>query len=300
MIELSGTRDVRRHVQVMPADPAAAAELTSWTAQEDTTLDLSSLDASGVDLSDSDLAMALLTESCLKDAILSGTDLYRAHLERAVLDRADLTHASLVKAVLDGARMRAAVLSEADLGSAELAECDARSASFRRARLNGASFLNTRLEGADLTDASVQETTFDVLLDDHTVLRGLHGTVYGPARIHEKGSPRELAGLELELWLNRHGASVQVLNSPAGAVTYYALISDAYPRSNPEGIVRRRRAGDFTSDEAFTHNLRWEPTEYLRLYELGHNEEDHVEITEDEANQFISRITAKLRGKSPG
>lgn len=279
----------------MPSDPDAAAELTSWSGQEDTTLDLSGLDASGADLTGTDLAMGLFTQSRLVGAILVDSDLYRAHLESAVLDRADLTRASLVKAVLDGASMQAAVLSDTDLGSAELAEVDARSASFRTARLNGASFLNARLEGADLTDATVQETTLDVLLDEATAVQGLSGTVYGPARIDEHGSLRELAGLELELWLNQRGASVQVLNSPADMVTYYALVSNDYPRSNPQGIVRRRRAGDFTSDEAFTRNLRWEPTEYLRLYELGHNDDDHVEITAEEAHRFISMVTRKLR-----
>lgn len=298
MIELSGIRDVRRRVRTMPSDPDSAAELTSWSGQEDTTLDLSGLDASGADLSGADLAMGLFTQSRLPGVILVGSDLYRAHLENAVLDRADLTRASLVKAVLDGASMQAAVLSEANLGSAELAEVDARLASFRTARLNGASFLNARLEGADLTDAAVQETTLDVLLDERTVVRGLSGTVYGPAHIEEHGSLRELAGLELELWLNQRGASVQVLNSPTNMVTYYALVSDDYPRSSPEGIVRRRRAGDFTSDEAFTRNLRWEPTEYLRLYELGHNDDEHVEITEEEAHQFISMITRKLKNEA--
>lgn len=289
-----------RIVRMMPPDAEAAAALGEWLEQADSLLDASALDLSQADLSGADLAMALLTQTVLRNAKLVGTDLHRAHLEGAVLDGADLTRASLVKAVLDGASMQGAVLSEANLGSAELAEVDARSASFRTARLNGASFLKARIEGADLTDAAVQETTLDVLLDERTVVRGLSGTVYGPAHIEEHGSLRELAGLELELWLNQRGASVQVLNSPTNMVTYYALVSDDYPRSNPQGIVRRRRAGDFTSDEAFTRNLRWEPTEYLRLYELGHNDDEHVEITEKEARQFISMITRKLQNEATG
>lgn len=73
-----------------------------------------------------------------------------------------------------------------------------------------------------------------------------------------------------------------------GEMTYFAKISDGYPRHSPRGIVRRRvDDGGGTHDESFTRNLRWEPTEYLRLYNLGHNEIDHVRITEIEAAAFI-------------
>jgi hypothetical protein len=81
-----------------------------------------------------------------------------------------------------------------------------------------------------------------------------------------------------------------------GEMTYYAKISDGYPRQSPRGIVRRRVDGDHTYDEAFTRNLRWEPTEYLRLYDLGHNDIDHVGITEIEAAAFIESLTEKLTG----
>ncbi|OKI96664.1 hypothetical protein AMK10_08140 [Streptomyces sp. CB02058] len=98
------------------------------------------------------------------------------------------------------------------------------------------------------------------------------------------------------MWLNSRGASVSVLNSPPGTVTYHARVDDEFPRERPAGIVRRRRAGNSLSDEVYSRNLRWEPTEYLRLYELGHNDDDHVEITEEEANRFILRTRAKLQG----
>ncbi|MGW9303881.1 hypothetical protein ACWHA3_24075 [Streptomyces cyaneofuscatus] len=84
-----------------------------------------------------------------------------------------------------------------------------------------------------------------------------------------------------------------------GEATYFAKISDGYPRHSPRGIVRRRVEDDGrTHDEAFTRNLRWEPTEYLRLYDLGHNEIDHVRITEIEAAVFIESLTEKLIGAS--
>ncbi|WNF27164.1 hypothetical protein RI138_10105 [Streptomyces sp. C11-1] len=80
-----------------------------------------------------------------------------------------------------------------------------------------------------------------------------------------------------------------------GEMTYFAKISDGYPQHSPRGIVRRRVDDDGrTHDEAFTRNLRWEPTEYLRLYDLGHNETDHVRITEIEAAAFIESLTEKF------
>ncbi|MER6997092.1 hypothetical protein [Streptomyces sp. NPDC000410] len=81
-----------------------------------------------------------------------------------------------------------------------------------------------------------------------------------------------------------------------GQITYYAKISESHPRRNPRGIVRRRIDEDQTYDEAFTRHLRWEPTEYLRLYNLGHNDIDHVKITEIEAAAFIESVTTKILG----
>ncbi|MFE0137864.1 pentapeptide repeat-containing protein [Streptomyces sp. NPDC059037] len=290
---------MRRVVRVMPADPEAAAELQSWSQQQDTTLDLSGLDASGADLTGAHLALGVFSGTGLKRTTLVDTDLYRAHLEDAVLDSADLTGASLAKAVLDGASLRSANLTRADLSGTKLTETDATSAVLRGARLNGTVLAKTCLRGADLTDATLHNTSFDAVLDEETILQGLTGSVFGPAHVDEGGSVRELAGLELEFWLESRGASVNVLNSPPGTVTFYAHIDDEFPRERPAGIVRRRRAGQSFRDEAFTRNLRWEPTEYLRLYELGHNDSDHVEITEEEANRFVTRITAKLGGSQP-
>ncbi|MEE1766938.1 hypothetical protein PUR34_01580 [Streptomyces sp. JV185] len=81
-----------------------------------------------------------------------------------------------------------------------------------------------------------------------------------------------------------------------GEITYYAKTGEGYPRSSPRGIVRRRVDDGPAYDEAFTRDLRWEPTEYLRRYELGHNETDHVEITAAEAAAFVESMTEKLTG----
>ncbi|MEU2675208.1 hypothetical protein ABZ622_41820 [Streptomyces sp. NPDC007164] len=84
----------------------------------------------------------------------------------------------------------------------------------------------------------------------------------------------------------------------AGRIMYYAKVGEGYPRSSPRGILRRRLVGREaeTHDEAFTRSLRWEPTEYLRLYELGHNDVDHVRISEREAAAFIESTVKRLSG----
>lgn len=292
---LSDTRDVKRIVRMMPPDSEAAAALGEWLEQVDSLLDASALDLSQADLSGADLAMALLMQTVLRNAKLVGTDLYRAHLEGAVLDETDLSGACLVKAELDDASLRGATVNEADLGSSSLWAVDARSASFRAAKLDGASLTDARLEGADLTNASVRETFLRAVLDEHTVVRGLSGTLFGPVVIDQAGARREVNGRELEQWLNSRGANVRVLGPGLRGVTYYAMFSDGYSRSSPHGIVRRRIVSGVAHDEAFTRNLHWEPTEYLRLYALGHNEVDHAEISEAEAAAFIKKVSEKNR-----
>jgi hypothetical protein len=82
---------------------------------------------------------------------------------------------------------------------------------------------------------------------------------------------------------------------PADLVTYFARISDRYPRSNPRGIARRRLINGRVTDEDFTRNLRWEPTDYFERYRLGHNDVDHVRITKAEVDAFIAHLTEKVR-----
>lgn len=80
------------------------------------------------------------------------------------------------------------------------------------------------------------------------------------------------------------------MNEPR--VTYYAKLAAGRTRENPSGIVRRIHT-DPPTDEGFTRSMTWMPTEYLKLYHLGHNDTDHVEITEEEANTIIERWKAK-------
>ncbi|WP_435242956.1 hypothetical protein [Streptomyces cucumeris] len=77
-----------------------------------------------------------------------------------------------------------------------------------------------------------------------------------------------------------------------GEITYYARVSDDHSRTSPLGVARRRIDDTETYDEAFTDDLRWEPTEGLQLCDLGREEnEQHVVITEAEAAAFIESIT---------
>ncbi|MFE9098358.1 hypothetical protein [Streptomyces sp. NPDC007264] len=119
--------------------------------------------------------------------------------------------------------------------------------------------------------------------------------LYGVTIPH--GSFQSNLDAEPFLWLAP--GTLDALDEAAeGRITYYAKISEGCPRSNPRGIVRRRLVGreGETHDEAFTRNLHREPTEYLRLYELGHNDVDHVEISEREAAAFIESATKRLAG----
>lgn len=84
-------------------------------------------------------------------------------------------------------------------------------------------------------------------------------------------------------------------DEPAEPVVHYAKLRPGHPRSDPSGIVRRRGA-DRPVDEAFTRNLRWEPTEFLRRAALGLDDTDYIEIPEAEAVTFVLRLlAARLR-----
>lgn len=76
-------------------------------------------------------------------------------------------------------------------------------------------------------------------------------------------------------------------------ITYYAVLGGDRTRDNPSGLVRRIHTTPRSTDEAFGRDLRWHPTEYLRRYFLGHNDDDHEEITLEEAATVISRWRVK-------
>ncbi|MFK0257442.1 hypothetical protein [Streptomyces sp. NPDC090445] len=81
-----------------------------------------------------------------------------------------------------------------------------------------------------------------------------------------------------------------------GETAYYAEAGDGHSRENPGGILRRRTDEDRTYDEAFTRNLRWEPTAQLRPSGHEHGGTDCVRIADIEAAAFIEAATKHLGG----
>ncbi|MEV7024158.1 pentapeptide repeat-containing protein [Kitasatospora sp. NPDC093558] len=275
----------------LPVDQEAAARLSAWvTAVGREPLRATGLDLRGADLSDGDLEDARLAQAVLAGVSLAGAGLWNARLEKSDLTGANLTGAVLVGATLDLATLRSACLDRASLTSASLIDVDATATSFRRADLTNTTLLQVDLRGADLTDAVVANTSFTVHVDDHTVLRGLSGTLFGPVTVVTGDSEQELDGVALQRWLTDQGADVEVLSG----FLYYALFNETCSREDPFGLVRQSTADGIDVDEAFTRNLRWEPTEYLRRYYLGHNDTDHAEITRAEAEAFIARVKQTL------
>jgi len=72
-------------------------------------------------------------------------------------------------------------------------------------------------------------------------------------------------------------------------VSFFALLLEpGNPRDRPAGLVRRIHTAPVPTDESMHRDLQWHPSEYLCRYWLGHNELDHVEISEEEAEAVIA------------
>ena len=71
------------------------------------------------------------------------------------------------------------------------------------------------------------------------------------------------------------------------------------PDESPDGNADRRddQGG---SGQAIRRNLIWEFSPLLISAERGDLQNDFIEITEDEANQIVARIRAKVTGTSNG
>lgn len=70
-------------------------------------------------------------------------------------------------------------------------------------------------------------------------------------------------------------------------VRYFALLNRA---GDPAGLLRRAKG---RRDESLRRDLSWQPSEFLRRYELGRNEYDYKEITSDEAERLIEHWRVK-------
>ena len=82
-------------------------------------------------------------------------------------------------------------------------------------------------------------------------------------------------------------------------VTYYAIVNELSSREQPSGVFRRTyfEVGG-KRDEAFTTDLVWERSASLVSAERGDLLNKFIEITEDEANQIVERIRARVTGTS--
>lgn len=95
--------------------------------------------------------------------------------------------------------------------------------------------------------------------------------------------------------MNEHGDGDGHAEEPA--VRYFALLGNGGTAQNATGLVRRTRTRPPT-DEVIGNDLAWHPTEYLRLYHLGHNDIDHAEITADAAAALLERWRIKWAARS--
>jgi hypothetical protein len=73
-------------------------------------------------------------------------------------------------------------------------------------------------------------------------------------------------------------------------VTFYALLTDA---GEPAGLVRRTHLPQVPKDESLRRDLSWRPTEFLRKYQLGHNDNDYREISAEDASALIEHWRIK-------
>ncbi len=84
---------------------------------------------------------------------------------------------------------------------------------------------------------------------------------------------------------------------PPDKVAYYAKIGTAGSRSDPKGLLRRRRMDGHLIDERFVRSLKWEPTDFFHLQRLGRNDDDYIEINESEAIALIDKFRAHMEAR---
>jgi hypothetical protein len=75
---------------------------------------------------------------------------------------------------------------------------------------------------------------------------------------------------------------------------YYAIIDRRATMADPAGIARRRYNDDGGfSDEALSIDLSWKFTPLIVEWERGESSPDLAEVTPDDAQQIIERLTAR-------
>ena len=73
-------------------------------------------------------------------------------------------------------------------------------------------------------------------------------------------------------------------------ITYYAIVDEGSTPDRPVGVFRRVKGDAGQVDEVFSRHLKWEFSPLLYSAERGDTMFDFVPITEDEADQIITRI----------
>jgi hypothetical protein len=77
-------------------------------------------------------------------------------------------------------------------------------------------------------------------------------------------------------------------------ITYYAVIDGTSSRARPSGVLRRVEGDQGEIDEIFSfRDLLWEFSPLLYSAENGDLTNDFAEITEDEADEIVTRIRAE-------
>ncbi|MFN6554651.1 DUF7161 family protein [Mycolicibacterium septicum] len=78
-------------------------------------------------------------------------------------------------------------------------------------------------------------------------------------------------------------------------VSYYAHVGGGRSLTDPTAIIRRTAPA---VDESFHRDLHWRPTERLRRYWLGHNDDDVDEITAAQAHAIMRRWRVEAAEKA--
>jgi hypothetical protein len=79
-------------------------------------------------------------------------------------------------------------------------------------------------------------------------------------------------------------------------VAYYAIVDSLSSRKVPAGVLRRVRHRNGERDEAFGHDLKWQPTFLFYSAERGNLDNDMRRIGAEEAERIVERIRAEADG----
>lgn len=74
---------------------------------------------------------------------------------------------------------------------------------------------------------------------------------------------------------------------------FYLKLNENYSRDDPKAIMRRFSEGGRSFAQAYRFNGQgWTATDFFDKHRLGHNDDDFIEVSQEEAEDAIA---AKLR-----